>query len=247
MLKDLKGDFIINESVLSNSLNLGAYKTASPYPHIIIDDLFVPDVLDKIIEEWALNEDVNHESHNDGTFVKNKISTAFDTTLPLYTEYFLYQLSRPYFLKYLQELTGISGLIPDPYNFGGGLHETYDKGKLAIHADYNKHFMYKLDRRLNLLIYLNKDWTPEMRGELELWDANVTESVKKVLPVFNRTVIFSTTSISYHGQPEPINCGPNRSRRSIALYYYSYGRPEESNQLNHEHSTLWKTRPGKGF
>jgi Rps23 Pro-64 3,4-dihydroxylase Tpa1-like proline 4-hydroxylase len=236
-------DPVVHQSFLENS----TYKTATPYPHLVIDNLFNTIILDKIINEWPLKNSVNHENHNDGIFVKNKRGSNSETLIPLYTKYILHQLCSPNFLRSLEQITGIGGLIPDPYNFGGGLHETQSGGKLAVHIDYNKHYIYKLDRRINLLIYLNKNWKDEMGGNLELWDSNVSECVQSIPPIYNRTVIFSTISTAFHGQPEPVVCRADESRKSIALYYYSNGRPEEQKIADEQHSTLWKERPGRGY
>ena len=84
-------------------------------------------------------------------------------------------------------------MIPDPYLIGGGLHRTRVGGSLAVHADFNKHPRFTLDRRLNLLVYLNEDWTEANGGWLELWDRDMQRCVQRVLPTFNRTVIFSTS------------------------------------------------------
>ena len=78
-----------------------------------------------------------------------------------------------------------------------------------------------LDRKINLLIYLNKDWKEEYGGHLELWNADMTHCEKRILPIFNRCVIFSTTDFSYHGHPEPLNCPDGESRKLLALSYYS--------------------------
>jgi len=141
-------------------------------------------------------------------------------------------------------------LIADPYQYGGGLHATSVGGKLAVHADYNRHPTLRLDRRLNLLLYLNEGWSNDNGGQLELWNHLMTECVLSTLPLFNRTVIFSTTKTSYHGQPEPIHGPEEMQRKSIALYYFTNGRPEEGQDLNspsEEHSTLWMQRPNSGF
>ena len=89
---------------------------------------------------------------------------------------------------------------------------------------------------------MNKDWKEEYGGHFELWDRKMTTAVKKVLPVFNRCAIFSTTSTSYHGHPHPLTCPPDRTRKSIATYYYSNGRPEE--EKTDSHSTLFKRKRG---
>jgi Rps23 Pro-64 3,4-dihydroxylase Tpa1-like proline 4-hydroxylase len=93
-----------------------------------------------------------------------------------------------------------------------------------VHADFNRHEKLNLDRRLNLLLYLNRDWKEEYGGHLQLWTRDMGRCVVKVLPVFNRCVVFSTTDFSYHGHPDPLTCPPGRTRKSIAMYYYTNGR-----------------------
>ena len=137
-------------------------------------------------------------------------------------------------LRFLQELTGIVGLIPDPWYGGAGPHQIEPGGFLKVHVDFNLHPLLELDRRLNLLVYLNKDWREEYGGHLELWNRDVSRCEKKVLPVFNRTVVFSTTDFSFHGHPEPLACPEGRTRKSVSFYYYSNGRPEEERSAPHD-------------
>jgi hypothetical protein len=101
---------------------------------------------------------------------------------------------------------------------------------------------YDLDRRLNLLLYLNNDWDESWGGQLELWDRDMTRAVRRVNPEFNRCVVFSTTSWAFHGHPDPLECPPDVTRKSIALYYYTNGRPPEEEYG--EHNTLFQRRPG---
>ena len=140
-------------------------------------------------------------------------------------------------------MTGIKNLLPDPTLSGGGYHEIKSGGYLKIHADFNKHPKYGLDRRLNLLIYLNKNWDVSFGGDFELWDQQMNNCVKKIPPNFNNVAIFSTTSNSYHGHPNPLTCPKNRSRKSIALYYYTNGRPEDEKvSLLENHTTIFRAR-----
>ena len=122
-------------------------------------------------------------------------------------------------------------LIPDPYLIGGGLHELRNDGYLNIHADFNLHPSMKLDRRLNILIYLNKNWLENYGGDLELWNKNMTKCEKKITPIFNKTVIFSTTDFSYHGNPNRVNHPTNLSRKSIAMYYYTASTGREKHKI----------------
>jgi 2-oxoglutarate-Fe(II)-dependent oxygenase superfamily protein len=144
---------------------------------------------------------------------------------------------------FLEQLTGIEGLIPDPYFWGGGLHQITRGGYLKVHADFNRYSKLRLDRRLNLLLYLNRDWKEEYGGHLELWNEQMTTCERKILPIFNRCVVFSTTDYSYHGHPDPLNCPEQQTRKSLALYYYTNGRLEEG--VSPVHTTLFQRRPGE--
>jgi hypothetical protein len=151
------------------------------------------------------------------------------------------------FLEWLNTLTGIEEpLISDPYLAGGGYHEIKRGGLLKVHADFNKHPKLDLDRRLNMLIYLNKDWEQSWGGELQLFDDVMSRPVQKILPSFNTAVIFTTTSFTYHGHPDPLNCPEERSRRSLAYYYFSTGRPDHE-VSKEKHSTLFKELEGEKF
>jgi Rps23 Pro-64 3,4-dihydroxylase Tpa1-like proline 4-hydroxylase len=152
------------------------------------------------------------------------------------------ELNSQAFLGFLEELTGMTGLISDPYFAGGGLHETKRGGHLGVHADFNLHRRLNLERKLNLLVYLNEDWEDHYGGELELWDRQMGRCEVRVKPIFGRAVIFNTALDSFHGHPDPLNCPPERSRRSIATYYYS--TPEEGIAALPKRTTNFRARPG---
>ena len=159
---------------------------------------------------------------------------------------FLLDLNSFRFCTFLETLTGISGIIPDPY-FEGGVHEIRKEGFLKMHTDFNWHKKLNLDRRINMLIYLNKDWNKEWGGHLELWDSEMGKQCIKVPPLFNKTVIFSTTDFSYHGHPDPLQCPEGNSRKSLALYYYSNGRPLAEVKFVRSTNTNYQARPGEQF
>ena len=159
-------------------------------------------------------------------------------------DFFFNLLNSYYFLNFLQQITDIKEkLISDPYFWGGGLCSVKRGGYLKIHADFNIHPKMKLNRRINVLIYLNKDWKEKYGGHLEFWNREMSECQKKISPNFNTVVIFNTNDFSYHGHPTPLLCPEGVTRNSIALYYYTNGRPvSEININNYEHSTLWQNR-----
>ena len=71
-----------------------------------------------------------------------------------------------------------------------------------MHTDFNTfhHSTYgKLDRRINLLIYMNKEWKPEYKGDLLMYHPDNFAEVKRTEPLFNRCVIMQTRSHTLHG------------------------------------------------
>lgn len=218
------------------------YKNAEPFPNISFDDFFDEELLDKVLNEFP---DLSKENASEFNDVKQiKFGGKGELFFERETKKLMNFLNSEPFLDFLQELTGVKEkLIGDPYFLGAGQHEIKKGGLLKIHADFNKYPAFDLDRRLNVLIYLNKDWKESYGGHFELWDKGMKKSVKKILPIFNRMAIFSTTDYSYHGHPDPLNCPEDKSRKSLALYYYTHGRPE--NELDPSHrmnTTLFKAR-----
>ena len=223
------------------------YKNSLPFPHIVIDNF-----LERKIAEIAHNELSKLEvwDYDPTDYSKLAQQNKFFMPSPNYevdleimrkdsvTAFQILQfLNSDITLRFLEKLTGIENLIPDPTFTGGGYHKIKKGGKLAIHADYNIHPHTKLHRRINLLVYLNPNWVEEWGGNLELWNKTLTEKTHEIAPMFNRAVIFNITDDAYHGHPEPLKCPDNEARYSMALYYFTEDRPEE--EKNSEHSALW--------
>jgi Rps23 Pro-64 3,4-dihydroxylase Tpa1-like proline 4-hydroxylase len=153
----------------------------------------------------------------------------------------LRELNSQRMIAWLETLTGIPGLLPDPLLFGGGMFAIERGGFLKVHVDFNMHPHNGLDRRINLLLYLNEDWQEEYGGQLELWRKDAPKPDVSILPLANRCAIFSTNEISYHGHPTPLNCPEGRSRNCLSLYYYTRGRPKEEQAP--AHNTIYIDTP----
>ena len=221
------------------------YTDNSPFPHICLDNFFDKNFLQKVLQEFPnLSQKKKSENWNNKNEVKF-LNNTYESFGP-YTRFCVDFLNSKIYLNFLQEITSIKEkLICDPYLSGGGLHEIKKGGLLKVHTDFNKHPTLNLDRRINVLIYLNENWKEEYGGDLELWDKNMNKCVKKISPEFNKMVIFSTTDFSNHGHPEPLNCLENLSRKSLALYYFSNGRPSSEVHIsNQKVGTLFKNRKG---
>jgi 2OG-Fe(II) oxygenase superfamily len=216
------------------------YRSASPYPHIVLENFLDPAVLEECIAEFNhLNETdgwINYKHYNEDKRGLNKIDL-----LPEAIKNTINELNSPPFLEFLSNLTGIPGLMKDEGLEGGGIHQSARGGFLNIHADFTVHPHHRnWQRRVNVLVYLNKDWKEDWGGKLELWDKKMKACEESVLPVFNRCVIFNTDADSYHGHPLPMTCPEDAFRRSIALYYFT----EEKNP--YRRATYYQARPGDG-
>ncbi len=223
-----------------------AYRLAEPFPHVVIDDFLPVEIAEGIQEGFPRPDFAGYRRQPDSPFQVSKLGQTQESNfkgLAPFVRHMLNEFNSMAFIMFLEELTGISGLIPDPHFRGGALHQILPGGSLAVHADFNRDTWRELDRRINVLIYFNKDWKEEHGGHIELWNKDMTECIVKAAPLFNRCLIFNTTSTSFHGHPDPLNCPDGETRNSIALYYYTNGRPQH--EVTREHSTLWQDRPGE--
>ena len=193
--------------------NKNFFLNAKPFSHIVFNNFFNDQYLEKILDAFP-NENFNNYDHNFKNKTEVKLAINSPEKIPDEINSFIEYLNSYSFLNFLQNLTGIKEkLIPDPYLFGGGLHQIKRGGFLKIHSDFNVHPQMRLNRRINLLLYLNKDWKEDWGGQLELWDQQMRSCQSKVstnqvldirgfdLKVFNSypylILYFQNQSLSY--------------------------------------------------
>jgi Rps23 Pro-64 3,4-dihydroxylase Tpa1-like proline 4-hydroxylase len=197
------------------------YVANTPFSHIVVDEFFESRAMDEVLAEIdAVDRSKRYAKFLDRETGHNKYAFFPDAVGP-HTARLAQCLNSGPFLAYLEKLTGIANLIADPSYFGGGVHWIDNGGYLEVHADFNHLKRYNLARRINLLLYLNKEWRDEYNGHLELWDRSTMTKRKTIAPLFNRAVIFSTVKEALHGHPTPLSAPPGVARRSLALYYYT--------------------------
>jgi len=217
------------------------YMNASPFPHTVIDDFLPESVVEQIEAEFPIAEAIRWDLYTDrGNTLK--LAAEHEELMGDQTRQLVAQFNSGTFVSFLEELTGIGGLVADAFLLGGGLHLIERGGFLKVHADFNRHPRTDLERRINVLLYLNEDWKEEYGGHLELWNTDMSACQQRVLPIANRCVILNTTDDAYHGHPEPLACPPDRARRSLAMYYYSKTRPRV--ELSAKHTTLYQSPAG---
>lgn len=217
-----------------------AHQSADPFPHTVIDDFVSPEFVRFCLEHFPQELGEGGVAF-DRSQERFKQSYQPDELGPELRSLF-YALNSLPFIRLVERITGIKGLIPDPYFVGGGFHETRTGGHLSMHADFNHHKLMNLERRVNVLIYLNENWADEHGGQLELWDQDMKTCVQSVVPIAGRCVMFNTTGESWHGHPQPVQHPDGQPRRSIALYYYTATWDE----MRSGKTTQFKRRPGTG-
>ena len=213
---------------------------ADPFPHTVLDDLLAPGVLEQLVAEHdAIPEPTwSNFLHLNERKYANKQRSTWGPTLQQVTDAFASER----FLRFVEELTGIPGLRSDPVMDGGGLHRSLRGGFLNVHSDFTVHHDDRgLQRRVNLLLYLNPEWQEDWGGALELWSPDMQRCTRSVLPMGGRAVLFTTTETSFHGHPIPLRCPDDAVRRSLALYYFTTGADVRVR------STQYRARPGDGI
>jgi hypothetical protein len=217
------------------------YCFAEPFPHVVIDNFLPEDLVAQLVEHFPtekLKSDVVFDYGYAGHHKRQILPADCDDFCRRTFDFFN---SQP-FLEFLEGLSTIEGLLPDPYFAGGGFHEIGTGGKLGIHADFRINNKLHLSRRMNVIVYLNEGWREEYNGSLELWSRDMKNRVKSVTPVWNRCVIFNTDADSYHGHPDPLATPEGVLRRSVALYYYTASKAVYEEVPNR--STMYVARPG---
>ncbi len=199
------------------------WRTSGPTTRYVVIDNFLHDGLCEQLREGFRNLAGKRAAvvTRDHKHVRGKAGTPnWERMTPLQRDFFR-AANSPEMCRYIQDITDIESVVADDDLFGGGLHEIRRGGYLRVHTDFNYHPTTGLNRRLNLLLYLNPVWKDEWNGHIELWNEAISRPYVKLQPIANRVLLFETTEVSYHGHPSPLLTPPDFHRRSMAVYYYS--------------------------
>ena len=218
-----------------------AYRAAKPFPHLVVDDFLRPEAARAIADAIPAADSGLAWDRYAAEGFEMKLASSREEDLPETVCRALHELNAGPMLRFLEALTGIDHLLPDPQLLGGGVHLVGRGGHLGVHADFNWHPGLQAHRRINLLLYFNQDWDPAWGGDLELWSTDAARRERSIAPLFNRAVIFNTRSDTFHGHPAPLATPEGVWRRSIAMYYYTTQRPED--EIREPHNTRYKGMP----
>lgn len=213
------------------------FTSSQPFRHVIIDKILDPEYCGKLMAEFPAF-DTTHALNERGETGRKAVFTDLARLGPAYAR-FDQMIRSPEFLALLSRITGIPSLLYDPEYVGGGTHENLDGQELDSHVDFNYHPRRQWHRRLNLIVFLNPEWEQDWGGCLELlpdpWTAEGARPAAVVVPIANRAVLFETNEHSWHGFRRIQLPGGMQhvSRRSVAVYFYSAGRPASETEASH--------------
>jgi hypothetical protein len=239
---DGPGLFLDGPSLVRRARPLSsAYAAARPFPHIVVDGLFGEAAARQLAgafpgpaaARWKYRDFPEQRRYG------QLQQTGFAGVAPL-IRHALGELNGMAFLDFLEALTGVRGLIPDPHFVGAGLLLTPPGGFLGVHADFDRDRRRGLRRALTALVYLNPDWDDAWGGHLELWDEDATAAVARISPRCDRLVVMAHGDRYFHGQPVPLACPPDRFRAALAAYFYvADGKPGAD-----AHGAIWRVPAG---
>jgi hypothetical protein len=198
------------------------YRSGAPFPHVILDDLFAPNLLDSVLAEMAAMSGTQWRVVETGSLERMRRMRS-GAELGAAGAQLASLVHSAAFLYLLSEITGVWQLLPDPYLQGAGYAAMKRGDFFKVHSDRNIAYDTGLTRRLAMIVFLNKEWDPKYNGQLELWNDAGTQCDVAVDPHYNRTVLFEVADPNYHGVPTPIDCPPDRSRQSFIVYYHTVG------------------------
>lgn len=216
-------------------------KDVRPFPHFCIDNFLQEQFANEILESFPSYEESKLMGREfSAVNERYKIQICDSVKFPSSILKLHQLLASEEFVAMVSHMTGIPNLLPDPELIGGGIHETNSGGRLDVHVDFNFIEKQQWHRRVNILIYFNKDWQEEYGGYLDLWDKDVKQCAGAFAPIFNRACGFVTSEISFHGVT-PVKCPVGQARKSFAVYYYTKEAPEGWDGVKHD--TVFKARP----
>lgn len=236
---------MIQPDILQDAARIrDAFQQAKPFRHVMIDDFLEPSAAESMLADFP-PFDKRKAINEHGHIGRKAVVESVKNLSPFYRDFYRYINSKA-FLAAMSDLTGIPGLIADETLFGGGTHENLEGQGLDVHVDFNIDERRMLHRRVNLLVYLNKEWDEAWGGAIELhsnpWYPEADE-VRSFLPLFNRALIFETNEYSWHGFKR-ISLPEGRkqlSRKSFSIYLYTKDRPAE--EIVAPHTTFYVPQP----
>lgn len=227
------------QSILTNLNNASEladqFESAKPEPMVILDDFLPVQAAENLfVESQHLPNEYWTEFTRNKSYMKECVKL---NVMPEATN-LVSALHSSQFITFLENISGINGLIPDPHIVGGGYSKSYAGDSLKVHTDFNWNDRLKLHRALSFIIYLTPDWDPKWGGSLDFYDRNNTQIINSVDCIFNRAVIWKYHKRGFHGYSKPLKCPENVARTTFRVFYYISKTPYDEDDRPHR-SLYW--------
>ncbi|MFT3808723.1 MAG: 2OG-Fe(II) oxygenase [Micropepsaceae bacterium] len=202
------------------------FRRSGPFNHLVVENFFEPGLAERLSAEFPAYGSEKWFTYANS--IENKKALNNWNEFPAETYASFSALNAPDTVAMIAALTGVP-MFPDPGLHGGGWHMHGEGGNLNPHLDYSLHPKLGLQRKINIIVYLEEGLEDADGGHLGLWEASADRMapgrlVKEVQPRFNRAIIFDTSQDSWHGMSRALTLKPGKLRKSHAIYYLC--RPE---------------------
>lgn len=189
---------------------------------VVIDDFFSEETLARICRAFPKPDDP-HWFIYDNPLEKKM---AYDDVGRLaHIDEVLRALESPDLIRDFEVMLGRTSLFADPHRRGAGLHCHLPGGFLGDHVDFSVHADSGKTRCANLIVYVTPNWQ-------ESWGGNLKINGTRILPKFNRAVLFDTNAEqeAVHGV-DLVTCPDGITRNSMAVYYMTDDPPRHGKRL----------------
>lgn len=194
------------------------YSHGVPVPWLAFDDFLPADLFKKVQKEInSIPEHIWTKFTRNGSMMKECTNLKF---VPIIRELAL-NFNSHEFINWLEDMTGINRIIPDPHFIGAGLMRCYQGDSLKLHTDFNWNEQLHLNRCLSMILYLSPEWDESWQGSLEFWNFDKTECLHRVVPKPNRLLLWNYDERTVHGHPVPLTCPENASRDGLRIFYFN--------------------------
>jgi len=145
----------------------------------------------------------------------------------------------------LEQMTGISGLLPDPHLVGAGYSIFRNGSFLGSHYDFNWNDRLRLHRKLTSFLFITPGWKEEWGGHHEIWTGSYDKdkNAKKVYshaPLFNRFFIDENVKKEPYHAVSKVDC-PDSVVGRCAIRFFYYISSSEHDPDDPPHKSIYTT------
>lgn len=193
------------------------YSHGTPVPWLTFDD-FLPNSLLTCVQDEidCIPSHVWSKFTRAGSMMRECNNMKFSPTI----RSLVMNFNSHEFVRWLEDMTGITKIIPDPHLIGAGLMRCYTGDSLKLHTDFNWNEQLHLNRCVSMILYLSRDWQESWGGSLEFWDFDRTHCLHNIVPKPNRLLLYTYNERLIHGHPKPLNCPDHATRDGLRLFYF---------------------------